>query len=199
MLLLKLFRLLQTTRRGIDMEKNESLGTFETVGYVAALAGADAALKTAEVRLLGCRYVGSGLVSVLLAGDVSSVKVAVEAGCAAARQVGDLKWQTVIARTAEGLDLIVAEPEKKGQKKGNSSVKSVQRSSSSAPRKRQSSSRRKKIPQLSHEELDGMRVIKLREVARLMPGLALNRQQIRSARKDDLIAAITSYYRNEKE
>jgi microcompartment protein CcmL/EutN len=199
MFLLKLFRLLQTTRRGIDMEKNESLGTFETVGYVAALAGADAALKTAEVRLLGCRYVGSGLVSVLLAGDVSSVKVAVEAGCAAAQQVGDLKWQTVIARTAEGLDLIVAEPEKKSQKKGNSSAKSVPRSSSAAPRKRQSSSRRKKIPQLSQEELDGMRVIKLREVARLMPGLALNRQQIRSARKDDLIAAITSYYRNEKE
>jgi|GEM_PF-1503579 microcompartment protein CcmL/EutN len=199
MLLLKLFRLLQTTRRGIDMEKNESLGTFETVGYVAALAGADAALKTAEVRLLGCRYVGSGLVSVLLVGDVSSVKVAVEAGCAAAQQVGDLKWQTVIARTAEGLDLIVAEPEKKSQKKGNSSAKSVPRSSSAAPRKRQSSSRRKKIPQLSQEELDGMRVIKLREVARLMPGLALNRQQIRSARKDDLIAAITSYYRNEKE
>ena len=199
MLLLKLFRLLQTTRRGIDMEKNESLGTFETVGYVAALAGADAALKTAEVRLLGCRYVGSGLVSVLLAGDVSSVKVAVEAGCAAARQVGELKWQTVIARTAEGLDLIVAEPEKKGQKKGNSSAKSVQRSSSAAPRKRQSSSRRKKIPQLGQEELDGMRVIKLREVARLMPGLALNRQQIRSARKDDLIAAITSYYQKEKE
>jgi microcompartment protein CcmL/EutN len=181
------------------MEKNESLGTFETVGYVAALAGADAALKTAEVRLLGCRYVGSGLVSVLLVGDVSSVKVAVEAGCAAAQQVGDLKWQTVIARTAEGLDLIVAEPEKKSQKKGNSSAKSVPRSSSAAPRKRQSSSRRKKIPQLSQEELDGMRVIKLREVARLMPGLALNRQQIRSARKDDLIAAITSYYRNEKE
>ena len=181
------------------MKINESLGSFETVGYVAALAGADAALKTADVRLLGCRYVGSGLVSVLLAGDVSSVKVAVEAGCAAAQQVGDLKWQTVIARTAEGLDLIVAEPEKKGQKKAASPAKLASRSGSAVPRKRRSNSRQKKIPQLSQEELGGMRVVKLREVARLMPGLTLNRQQIRSARKDDLIAAITSYYRNEKE
>ena len=199
MLLPKPFRLSQITRRGIDMKVNESLGSFETVGYVAALAGADAALKTAEVRLLGCRYVGSGLVSVLLAGDVSSVKVAVEAGCAAAQQVGDLKWQTVIARTAEGLDLIVAESRKKGRQKTAPPEKSVSRRSSAEPRKRRSNSRRKKIPQLSQEELDGMRVIKLREVARLMPGLTLNRQQIRSARKDDLIAAITSYYRNEKE
>jgi len=181
------------------MKRNESLGSFETVGYVAALAGADAALKTAEVRLLGCRYVGSGLVSVLLAGDVSSVKVAVEAGCAAAQQVGELKWQTVIARTAEGLDLIVAEPEKKGRGKAASPAKPAAGSGSAVPRKRRSNSRRRKIPQLSREELDGMRVIKLREVARLMPGLTLNRQQIRSARKDDLIAAITSFYRNEKE
>jgi microcompartment protein CcmL/EutN len=199
MLLPKLFTLSQITRRGIDMKRNESLGSFETVGYVAALAGADAALKTAEVRLLGCRYVGSGLVSVLLAGDVSSVKVAVEAGCAAAQQVGDLKWQTVIARTAEGLDLIVAEPEKKARKKTAPPAQQSARNSSAAPRKRRSNSRRKKIPQLSQEELDGMRVVKLREVARLMPGLTLNRQQIRSARKDDLIAAMTSYYRNEKE
>lgn len=181
------------------MKTNESLGSFETVGYVAALTGADAALKTAEVRLLGCRYVGSGLVSVLLAGDVSSVKVAVEAGCAAAQQVGDLKWQTVIARTAEGLGLIVADSEKKGQKKSVPPQKSTPISSSVAPRKQQKRSRRKKIPRLSREELDGMRVIKLREVARLFPGLSLNRQQIRSARKNDLIAAITSFYRNEKE
>ena len=181
------------------MKPNESLGSFETVGYVAALAGADAALKTAEVRLLGCRYVGSGLVSVLLAGDVSSVKVAVDAGCAAAQQVGELKWQTVIARTAEGLDQIVVEPEKKGSKKATVAEQSAPRSTSAAPQKRRSRSRRKKIPRLSLEELDAMRVVKLREVARLFPGLSLNRQQIRSARKDSLIAAITSFYRNEKE
>ncbi len=182
------------------MDMNEALGSFETVGYVAALAGADAALKTAEVRLLGCRYVGSGLVSVLLAGDVSAVQVAVEAGCAAAQQVGDLKWQNVIARTAEGLDLIVAEPQKKGRKKGREKViaaASPAAADSAAPAKRRT--RRKRIPRLSQEEMAGMRVIKLREAARLFPGLSLSRQEIRSARKETLISAITDYYRNEKE
>ncbi len=80
---------------------NEALGIFETIGFVAAVIGADAALKSAEVKLLGCRYVGSGLVSVLLSGDVSSVKVAVESGCSAAAQAGVVKSQTVIARTAD--------------------------------------------------------------------------------------------------
>ena len=70
---------------------NKALGIFETIGFVPALTGADAALKSAEVKLLGCRYVGSGLVSVLLSGDVSSVKVAVESGCSAAEQIGSVK------------------------------------------------------------------------------------------------------------
>ena len=176
---------------------NLALGSFETIGFVAALNGADAALKSADVKFLGCQYVGSGLVSVLLTGDVSSVKVAIDAGCSAAEQVGTVHSQTVIARTAEGLEGIVTDIKPKGQK--------------SAPKKRVSTPPRQAkgvpkpttatadITKLDLTALAAMRVTELRDVARKLPGITLDRRVIRSARKDELIAAITSCYRKGKE
>lgn len=175
---------------------NKALGIFETIGFVPALTGADAALKSAEVELLGCRYVGSGLVSVLLAGDVSSVKVAVESGCSAAQQVGEVKWQTVIARTAEGLDFVVADVEqhKKKASKKRTSVRPTQKQKSS--KKRVSA---RSIPEINLQELSTMSVVKLRDLARKFPGISLERRKIRSARKDELIDAIISDYQKHKE
>ena len=174
---------------------NKALGVFETIGFVPALAGADAALKSAEVALHGCRYVGSGLVSVLLSGDVSSVKVAVEAGCSAAEQVGSVKWQTVIARTAEGLDSVVDDVNQKGKKSVSKKAVTVR------PNPKQSKRRiaKKTIAELSPQGLSSMSVVKLRELARQFPGIVLDRRKIRSARKDELIDAIISDYQKNKE
>lgn len=150
-----------------------SLGLFETLGYVPAVAGADAALKAAEVKLLGCRYAGSGLVSVLLSGDVSSVTVAVEVGCECAARVGTVNWSTVIARTAEGLETVVRDnpEESRGKKEADDEQgeKSV-------------------IP--PRAELEKMRVMDLRSLARNLPDLFLNREEIRFSRKAELISAI---------
>jgi ethanolamine utilization protein EutM len=176
---------------------NESLGIFETIGFVAAVTGADAALKSAEVRLLGCRYVGSGLVSVLLAGDVSSVKAAVESGCRAAEQVGSVKSHTVIARTADGLDSVVDDVNQKG-KKTIPNRAPVPRSTSK-PLRSSASVVEKSIPQVSLQELSTMSVVKLRELARQIPGISLERRIIRSARKDELIDVILSAYQKNKE
>ena len=177
--------------------KNKALGIFETIGFVPALTGADAALKSAEVKLLGCRYVGSGLVSVLLSGDVSSVKVAVESGCSAAEQVGSVKSQTVIARTADGLDFVIADTKQKGKK--SAAKKELIARSKSAPRVSKKGISKKSIPALNPQELSTMSVVKLREVARQCPGISLDRRKIRSARKDELIDAILSDYQKSKE
>lgn len=65
----------------------EALGMIETRGYVAAVEGADAMVKAANVQLVGQKQIGSGLVTMLVRGDVGAVKAAVDAGAAAANNV----------------------------------------------------------------------------------------------------------------
>ena len=63
----------------------EALGMVETRGLTAAIEAADAMTKAAEVALVGTEKIGSGLVTVMVRGDVGAVKSAVESGSAAAR------------------------------------------------------------------------------------------------------------------
>ena len=76
----------------------EALGMVETRGLVAAIEAADAMLKAANVELVGTEKIGSGLVSVMVRGDVGAVKAAVEAGAQAASRLGELVAQHVIPR-----------------------------------------------------------------------------------------------------
>ena len=69
---------------------NEALGMVETRGLVAAIEAADAMVKAANVILIGSEKIGSGLVSVMVRGDVGAVKAAVEAGGAAASRLGEV-------------------------------------------------------------------------------------------------------------
>lgn len=64
-----------------------ALGLIETKGLIAAIESADAMLKAANVNLLEKTYVGGGLVSIIVTGDVGAVKAAVEAGEAAVRKI----------------------------------------------------------------------------------------------------------------
>ena len=74
----------------------EALGMIETKGLVGAIEAADAMTKSANVTLMGYEKIGSGLVTVMVRGDVGAVKAAVEAGAAAAKRVGDLYGVHVI-------------------------------------------------------------------------------------------------------
>ena len=76
----------------------EALGMIETRGLVAAIEAADAMVKAANVVLIGSEKIGSGLVSVMVRGDVGAVKASVEAGGAAAKRVGELISVHVIPR-----------------------------------------------------------------------------------------------------
>lgn len=76
----------------------KALGMVETRGLVAAIEAADAMTKAAEVTLTGTEKVGSGLVTVMVRGDVGAVKAAVEAGTAAASRLGELVAAHVIPR-----------------------------------------------------------------------------------------------------
>ena len=67
-----------------------ALGMVETKGLVSAIEAADAMVKSANVELVGREQVGSGLVTVMVRGDVGAVKAATDAGAAAASKVGEL-------------------------------------------------------------------------------------------------------------
>ena len=77
---------------------NDSLGMVETRGYVGSVEASDAMVKAAAVALVKQIQIGGGLVTVLVKGDVGSVKAAVEAGSEAAKRVGELIGSHVIAR-----------------------------------------------------------------------------------------------------
>jgi len=77
---------------------SNAIGMIETKGYVAALAGADAMVKAANVTIIGREEVGDGLVAVIINGDVGAVKAATEAGAEAASAVGELLSVHVIPR-----------------------------------------------------------------------------------------------------
>ncbi|HWQ29925.1 MAG TPA: BMC domain-containing protein [Negativicutes bacterium] len=76
----------------------EALGMVETKGLVGAIEAADAMAKAANVAMIGYEKIGSGLVTVMVRGDVGAVKAAVEAGAAAAKRVGEVISVHVIPR-----------------------------------------------------------------------------------------------------
>ena len=85
----------------------EALGMVETRGLVAAIEAADAMVKAANVQLIGTEKIGSGLVSVMVRGDVGAVKSAVEAGSNSASHLGELIATHVIPRPHEDVEKIL--------------------------------------------------------------------------------------------
>ena len=85
----------------------EALGMIETRGLTAAIEAADAMVKAAEVVLIGTEKIGSGLVSVMVRGDVGAVKAATEAGSAAASRLGELIAVHVIPRPHTDVEKII--------------------------------------------------------------------------------------------
>lgn len=85
----------------------QALGMVETRGLVAAIEAADAMLKAANVELVGTEKIGSGLVSVMVRGDVGAVKAAVESGTAAAQRLGEIIATHVIPRPHSDVEKIL--------------------------------------------------------------------------------------------
>ncbi len=84
-----------------ENNKMLALGLIETRGLTAAIEAADTMLKAADVKVLGTEKIGSGLVSVVIQGEVGAVKAAVEAGSEAAQRLGEVIAVHVIPRPSE--------------------------------------------------------------------------------------------------
>ena len=85
----------------------EALGMVETKVLIANIEAADAMVKSANVQLIGQRQIGSGLVTVMVRGDVGAVKAATNAGAVAAGNVGEVLAVHVIPRPHTDVEKIL--------------------------------------------------------------------------------------------
>lgn len=95
------------TRKEPKDMTNQALGMIETRGLVALTEAADAMLKAANVTLVGSEKIGSGLVTVMVRGDVGAVKAAVDAGAAVAQRLGEVVSAHVIPRPHSDVESIL--------------------------------------------------------------------------------------------
>ena len=84
-----------------------ALGMVETRGLTAAIEAADSMTKAAEVTLIGTEKIGSGLVTVMVRGDVGAVQAAVATGGDRAAQLGELVATHVIPRPHDDVEKIL--------------------------------------------------------------------------------------------
>ncbi len=77
---------------------SQSLGMIETRGFTGCVEATDAMAKAADVEVVKQVQIGGGYITVVVRGDVGSVKAAVEAGKNAAAAVGELVSANIIAR-----------------------------------------------------------------------------------------------------
>ena len=82
---------------------SEAIGMVETKGYTGSVEASDAMVKAANVSLVKTIPIGGVMITVLVRGDVGSVKAAVDAGSKAASKVGELISSHIIARPHEDL------------------------------------------------------------------------------------------------
>ena len=102
--------LTKTSNKEIKEEmimEQQALGMVETRGLVAAIEAADAMVKAANVTLIGTEKIGSGLVTVMVRGDVGAVKAATETGANAAKKLGELVAVHVIPRPHADVEKIL--------------------------------------------------------------------------------------------
>lgn len=185
----------------------QALGMIEVYGYLAAVEALDSALKAAQVSLIDVVQVKGGLVTVLFSGDVGAVKASVDASKKAAKRVGQVVSVHVIPHPTEDLArMLIGESNLAKWAKGKEFPKNLPQENPELDTKDvvvEDKTIKKDSTKgvndsgngtsYSNEELSGMTVAQLRKVAREMGLDSMTREEIRFARKQDLIAAIIKW------
>lgn len=85
----------------------QALGMIETRSLVAAIQAADTMVKSADVKIVDLNYVGSGIISVIVSGEVAAVQAAVSNGTEAVRGIGEIISTNVIPRPHDEVSKIL--------------------------------------------------------------------------------------------
>ncbi len=195
----------------------QAIGMVETKGLVAAIETSDAMLKAADVTLLDRTFVKGGLVNITVTGEVSAVKASVDAGAASVQRLGEqfLISTHVIPRPHESLEACYfkvskgsSEPPKNDPPKGGN-LKKEEKSADSA-KDEDLPTKSLNIDDIHKDDLDnlvsknkdsleeilgGLRVVKLRNLAREYDGFEIAGREISKADKATLIEEFKKFYR----
>ncbi len=202
-----------------------ALGLIETKGLLPAIESADAMLKAADVRLLEKNLAGGGLVTITIAGEVAAVKAAVDAAVSSIQRIkgATLVSEHVIPRPDIELEKVIAtkvapETDKKvlpeptpeparapaGKAETTPEVKEATTEDVEAEAQETQESKiaepsKDESPHYELIDLKKMNMNELRQVARTFESFSIERSDINAARKKELIEAILSAYKQEKE
>jgi len=173
-----------------------ALGLIETKGLVASVEAVDAMLKSADVVLTGKVQVGGGLITIMVRGDVSSVKEAVDAGAAAAARVGELISVHVIPRPHDEIEKILCtitklEPSQEEKLEANQKENQVRVCKNL---KDMNSLFQEKGLDEVVKELNTWTVMELRKFARVLKDLSISGKQVSKANKKKLLDEILEHY-----
>ena len=184
----------------------KALGMIEVKGRLGAVEALDASLKAANVSLVNMIKVGGGLTSVFVEGDVGAVKASVDAGAAAAERVSELISIHVIPRPDRSVrEMLEREPvesvvEEKEDGTEETTVSEEPAEETEVTENTENAEEilpsaveetEKEIEDTAEEEpLENLTVGDLRRLARATEGIALSKQEIKFAKKDELIKAI---------
>lgn len=192
----------------------KALGMIEVYGYLAAVEALDSALKAANVEAVEVTKVQGGLVAVFVSGDVGATQAAVAAAAAAASRVGKVISTHVIPRPAEdtkrlfeenspnntppddepavtprdvredpvGEDALPEGPVPEEGAEGADGAGDIAEDDVLEG-----------IAGLSEETMQGMTVAALRSAARVLDVPGMSRQDIRFAKKEELIRVISAF------
>lgn len=181
-----------------------ALGLIETRGMLAAVEGADAMLKAADVCLLERVLATGGLVTVSVAGEVSAVQAAVDAATDAIGRIegAALVSSHVIPRPDQELAALLKLVPDAVETPSCSAPPVLPPAGENpvavtpAPRSRKAE-RQQTTPSVSR--LKGMGIARLRQLALGLEGLPMTADDVARSDKKSLIAAILRVYRQTEE
>jgi ethanolamine utilization protein EutM len=197
----------------------QALGLIETRGLLPAIACADVMLKTAQVELVGRTFVGGGLVTIIVTGDVGAVKAAVEAGITVVEQIGQLALvsQHVIPRPHSDIESMILVKENHAGEENSLPNQDVGAEPMESIRPIQEHKNIEEvtltdlhkagidalIQQVGLEQsvpvLEALSVVKLRNLAREYKELGVAGRAISKANKELLLQKLMAYYAKESE
>ncbi len=181
-----------------------ALGMIETYGYLAAVEALDSALKAANVSLVDVVRVNGGLVTVLIEGDVGAVKAATDAAKTAAKRVGTVVSVHVIPRPAEDVKSMLTSSTEYREKEKQETLELKPETPESEQTKKiedmseeeNETSKEERI--YTREQMEEMTVANLRTLARELKITNMTSKEVRFAKKQQLIDAITAFTGQER-
>ncbi len=174
----------------------KALGLIEVNGYLTAVIASDAALKAANVTLIGIEVVKSGISCVKLTGDVGAINASVEAGEAAAKQKGLFRSSSVIPRLSDDIAKLLLYQNKIDTEESviNNEITLLQKEEAKLLDVLQKINKLDKKPNYKN-----MKVEQLKNHVRKIKSVNLTNKQIKAMRKEELINILEEYYTESKE